>query len=148
MSYSVVRDGDTTFEPFNSTRWSPSVTHVAPVLVHVSVDDPPGWIVVGLAVSVTLSVEPLGGLSSSSSYGRMLAAAVGWLAVMFDCAGAVGDVPWHAVRPITVDHKTSNRVRFIPQPSLLGVQWFMNDRPRPGRCARGRSLRSLEVAHQ
>jgi hypothetical protein len=39
---------------------------VAPVLVHVSVVDCPGLIVIGFAVSFTLSVEMLVGRTSSS----------------------------------------------------------------------------------
>jgi len=42
MSYSLVTDGVTIFDPFSGTCSSFNSTDVAPVLVHVSVEDCPG----------------------------------------------------------------------------------------------------------
>jgi hypothetical protein len=42
ISYFVVRDGETIFDPFSGTCSSFISTDVAPVLVHVSVEDSPG----------------------------------------------------------------------------------------------------------
>ena len=42
ISYFVVRDGVTIFDPFSGTCSSFNSTDVAPVLVHVSVEDSPG----------------------------------------------------------------------------------------------------------
>jgi hypothetical protein len=105
---------------------------VAPVLVHVSVVDCPGLIVIGFAVSFTLSVELLVGRTSSfgcisEAPGARLDIArfgIPRFVVGLPSPGAVGDLPWHAINPIAADHTSATPIRFMTPtlPDSIPVQ--------------------------